>query len=211
MMSAVGVSELRPTATTFALRSRSVTVPMSLCPSTATKTDETRSRAISSAASLMVEPTGTTSGARRTNADTCVAQASTASRSGPFEHGDLATPETAGEEGETASSGHDLEGDVPVDEIADRVLGRAEREGGLEPGEQGDEPEQLALPEHVGHELPLHGLDRAGANDVQERARLSRLVLDHRPGGEELDVGVPNDLGQPLFVQLVEGRIQPEE
>ena len=130
---------------------------------------------------------------------------------GSFEHRDLASPEAPREEAETAPRSHDLEGHVPVDEVADRVLGGTERERRLESGEQGHEPEQLALPQHVGDGLALHRLDRAGANDVEERARRTSLMLDHGPDGEELDLGVPNHLSEPLIVQLVEGRIHPQE
>ena len=94
---------------------------------------------------------------------------------------------------------------VPTPSVSTRIP------GGLEPCEQGHEPEQLSLAQHVGHQLTVDGLDRAGANDVEEPARLSRAVLDHRPDGEELDVGVANDLGEALVIELVERRVHPQE
>ena len=71
--------------------------------------------------------------------------------------------------------------------------------------------EHLALAQDVGDVHPVHDLDGSGTHDVQEARGSARLGEDHRAGGEELDVGVPDHLREPVLVQLVERRIHLEE
>lgn len=128
------------------------------------------------------------------------------------QHGPSFPSQQAGrEKGEARRRGDDLFGDLPVHQVAQRVLVGADFERWAEAGQQRGMAERLSLAQEVEHPALIQQLDGPGPNHVKEPGRLARLLEDHRTGREELDLDRPGDPLELLEGKGVERRVPGEE
>ena len=105
----------------------------------------------------------------------------------------------------------DLVGDLGVDQVAERVLGRPHGRGRCDLVQQRPHPEHVALADLVDHPALVHDLGPAAPDDEQMARGRGRLPQDHGAGGEVLDLDARDDAVQLGVRQRVERRMIGQE
>ena len=102
-------------------------------------------------------------------------------------------------------------GDLGVDQVAERVLGRPHGGGRRDLVQQRPHPEHVALADLVDHPAVVRDLGPAAPDDEQVRRGRPGLLQDHGAGGEMLDLDARDDAIQLGVRQRVERRMIGQE
>ena len=116
-----------------------------------------------------------------------------------------------GEEPSTAGALEELLGEIPRDQVAEGVLGRANARDRSLPRDERELAEDFPLTDEIDQTALVEDLDRSLAHDVEVCRRLAGPLEDRGAGREELHLRGGGDPSQLVAVEPVEGRVRGEE